>query len=101
VLPHDRTAAPPRPRSMPASLAGDAFLLPAILLVGVDPAARSRNRGELGLSLQLDAEEGFVLNQALVLRRGESIYRPIDRPPFWSAITRRSILRRWDLMHGG
>ncbi len=33
-------------------------------------------------SFQLDAEEGFILNQALTLTAGESIYSPIDEPPF-------------------
>lgn len=31
---------------------------------------------------QLDAEEGFILNQALMLGRGESIYQPIGQPPY-------------------
>jgi len=31
---------------------------------------------------QLDAEEGFILNQALTLARGGSLYTPITRPPF-------------------
>ena len=31
---------------------------------------------------QIDPEEGFILNQAMRLGRGQSIYSPIDQPPF-------------------
>jgi hypothetical protein len=31
---------------------------------------------------QLDAEEGFLVNQALQLSHGKSIYQPIEQPPY-------------------
>jgi hypothetical protein len=36
----------------------------------------------LSYRYQIDAEEGFILDQALTLARGGSIYRPLDHAPF-------------------
>jgi hypothetical protein len=35
-----------------------------------------------GFPYQLDIEEGFIFNQAVLIARGESIYQPIDSPPW-------------------
>jgi hypothetical protein len=60
------------------------MLLAALLLTAglVWRATVPRWLAGVDYPLQLDAEEGFLLNQALTLARGESIYQPIDRPPW-------------------
>ncbi len=57
--------------------------LPALfglLLVCVIPMERAADA--LTYPYQMDPEEGFLLGDALALSRGESIYAPIDEPPY-------------------
>ncbi len=60
--------------------------LPALLLVFVMgafvPQYIERARLCLMYPYQLDGEEGFILNQAISIARGESIYQPIEDYPF-------------------
>ena len=44
-------------------------------------SARAAHAARHGF-LQLDNEEGALLFQAMQIRRGESIYRPLDNPPY-------------------
>jgi uncharacterized membrane protein (UPF0136 family) len=46
------------------------------------PSLAARWGAARDYSFQLDAEEGFVLEHAVALARGESMYRPIDREPY-------------------
>lgn len=60
--------------------------LPVLVLVIIlgkfVPPFYERAHRSLIYRFQLDGEEGFILNQALSIARGESIYQPIDRYPF-------------------
>lgn len=76
----DSTSTPESP-SRPFPLT--AFLIPAAILLGalsVFPLLRAA--GGLGFPFQLDREEGFLLNQAILLSRGDTLYPPIDRYPY-------------------
>lgn len=46
------------------------------------PSYENRARLAIVFPYQLDGEEGFILNQALLIADGVSIYQPIDRYPF-------------------
>ena len=58
------------------------FLLIIILLAGFVPPYIHRARNAILYPYQLDGEEGFILEQALSIARGESIYQPIAKYPF-------------------
>lgn len=59
------------------------LLLPVTFGLGVHLPELSEYLSKLNdYPLQMDAEEGFILAQAMALSRGESIYTPIDEPPF-------------------
>ncbi len=58
-------------------------LLPALillLLAAYKPIQRSADA--MNYPYQLDREEGFLLDQAMKLARGESIYQPIEESPY-------------------
>ncbi len=58
-------------------------LLPVVavlLFVGYRPVARSS--AAMAYPYQLDPEEGFLLDQAIHIARGETIYPPIDDYPY-------------------
>lgn len=83
AIPAGRPApAPAAPRSRAGFWFG-LLMLPAVLLIawGGFPAI-SRGAGAAAFPYQLDREEGFLLDQAMRLARGESIYQPIDQYPF-------------------
>jgi hypothetical protein len=59
------------------------LLLPAaIALLVMSSRPLERSALSLAYPYQLDPEEGFILDQALRLRVGESIYRSIHEPPY-------------------
>ena len=75
--------APPAPRLRWPPLALGLMLLPAVLLLwfgGLETISRGAHA--LAFPCQLDREEGFLLDQATRIARGEQIYRPIDDYPF-------------------
>jgi len=57
-------------------------LVIVIILLGFVPPYYERAYRSLIYPFQLDGEEGFILNQALSIAQGESIYQPIDHYPF-------------------
>jgi len=69
----------PGPRPFPLKT----FLIPAVVVLGVLsllPLARAV--AALGFSFQLDREEGFLLNQAMRLAGGKTIYPSLDQYPY-------------------
>jgi len=64
-------------RALPLALLPALFGLLLVCWLPVERAA-----GALAYPYQMDREEGFVLGQALSMSRGESIYQPIDEPPY-------------------
>lgn len=60
-----------------------AFLIPAFMLMrpAAKPGARAAHAARHGF-IQMDNEEGALLFQAMQIRRGESIYHPLDSYPY-------------------
>lgn len=59
------------------------FLMLAIAVLGcLSLHLFGRWQAALQYPFQMDASEGFILEQATAIARGQSIYGPIDRPPF-------------------
>ncbi len=59
-----------------------ALLGVAALLAGLLPALPARWGAVVAYPYQIDVTEGYLLEQAAALARGESIYRPVDETPF-------------------
>ena len=60
-----------------------ALLLPTILILfQIATSLIGLWSSQRAYPFQLDAEEGFILNQAISLAHGQTIYPPIDQPPF-------------------
>ncbi|MEN6627598.1 MAG: glycosyltransferase family 39 protein [Candidatus Sumerlaeia bacterium] len=52
------------------------------VLAALSSHLATRWAGALAYPFQLDATEGFILEQAMTIAQGQTIYGPIDRPPF-------------------
>ncbi len=63
-------------------LSGAMLALAIALLAWLSLGLAPRWRASLDYPFQLDAEEGFLLNQAVRLAQGRGIYTPIDQPPY-------------------
>ena len=81
---HSDASQPPQVPSTPRTLPIRILLIACMILLGWAAGGPLVLRWDASrkYSFQLDAEEGFILNQALTLAAGESIYAPIDEPPF-------------------
>lgn len=59
------------------------FLIPILfLLYPAFSVTLERSAEAIRFDYTLDREEGFILNQALQMSRGESIYQPIEESPY-------------------
>jgi hypothetical protein len=77
--PLESAASKPKRRTILFSI----LLLPAIIfLVIVAGFVLNRAYQAIPYPFQLDSEEGFLLNQALLLSKGQTIYKPLDHYPF-------------------
>lgn len=82
-IPPSSPPPPVRASVLLVAFLGLLFCLPAFLFFrpAAQPTARAANAVKHGF-IQLDNEEGALLFQAMQIRRGESIYRPLTAPPY-------------------